>query len=50
MATRWIIGLASDSGADGVDAALVEVEGSGLDLRARLVHALTSRTPVSCAT
>jgi anhydro-N-acetylmuramic acid kinase len=38
--TRWIIGLASGSSADGVDAALLEVEGVGLDLRVRLVHAL----------
>jgi anhydro-N-acetylmuramic acid kinase len=40
MTTRWLIGLASGSSADGVDAALVEIEGSGLDLRARLVQAL----------
>jgi anhydro-N-acetylmuramic acid kinase len=38
--TRWIIGLASGSSADGVDAALLEVEGIGLDLRVRLAHAL----------
>jgi 1,6-anhydro-N-acetylmuramate kinase len=30
MALRWMIGLASGSGVDGVDAALVELEGSGL--------------------
>ena len=40
MTTRWIIGLASGSSVDGVDAALLEVEGIGLDLRVRLVHAL----------
>jgi anhydro-N-acetylmuramic acid kinase len=32
-ARRWILGLASGSTADGVDAALVETEGVGLDLR-----------------
>lgn len=35
MPTRWIIGLASGSTVDGVDAALVEAEGLGLDLRFR---------------
>jgi anhydro-N-acetylmuramic acid kinase len=30
---RWILGLASGSAVDGVDAALVEAEGVGLDLR-----------------
>jgi anhydro-N-acetylmuramic acid kinase len=40
MTSRWIIGLASGSSADGVDAALVEVEGLGLELRSRLVHSL----------
>ena len=39
-APRWIIGLASGSSADGVDAALLELEGVGLDLRLRLVHGL----------
>jgi 1,6-anhydro-N-acetylmuramate kinase len=37
---RWFIGLASGSSADGVDAALIETESVGLDLRVRLVHAL----------
>jgi anhydro-N-acetylmuramic acid kinase len=32
MMTRWIIGLASGSGADSVDAALLEVAGVGLEL------------------
>jgi anhydro-N-acetylmuramic acid kinase len=32
-ARRWLLGLASGSTADGVDAALVETEGVGLDLR-----------------
>jgi anhydro-N-acetylmuramic acid kinase len=40
MTTRWIIGLASGSSADGVDAALLETEGVGLELRARPVLAL----------
>jgi anhydro-N-acetylmuramic acid kinase len=40
MTTRWLIGLASGSSADGVDAALLEVEGLGLELRARLLQAL----------
>jgi anhydro-N-acetylmuramic acid kinase len=39
MTTRWIIGLASGSSADGVDAALLETEGVGLDLRARVLLA-----------
>ncbi len=40
MATRWIIGLASGSSAEGVDAALLEVDGHGMDLRARPAHVL----------
>jgi anhydro-N-acetylmuramic acid kinase len=40
MTTRWHIGLASGSSVDGVDAALLEAEGSGLDLKVRLVQAL----------
>jgi anhydro-N-acetylmuramic acid kinase len=39
MSTRWIIGLASGSSADGVDAALLETEGAGLELKARLLQA-----------
>jgi anhydro-N-acetylmuramic acid kinase len=35
MTTRWVIGLASGSSADGVEAALVELEGIGMALRAR---------------
>jgi anhydro-N-acetylmuramic acid kinase len=38
--TRWIIGLASGSSAQGVDAALLEVEGAGLELRARPIQAV----------
>ncbi len=41
MTIRWIIGLASGSSADGIDAALLETEGVGLDLRVRLLHALS---------
>jgi anhydro-N-acetylmuramic acid kinase len=40
MSTRWFIGLASGSSADGVDATLLETEGSGLDLRVRPLHTL----------
>jgi anhydro-N-acetylmuramic acid kinase len=41
MTTRWILGLASGTSGDGVDAALLEIEGSGLELRARVLHALS---------
>jgi anhydro-N-acetylmuramic acid kinase len=40
VTTRWLIGLASGSSADGVDAALLESEGAGLELQVRLLHAL----------
>ena len=40
MTTRWLIGLASGSSADGVDAALLEADGTGLDLKVRLLQAL----------
>ena len=40
MTTRCIIGLSSGSSADGVDAALVEIEGAGLGLRVRPVLTL----------
>jgi len=40
MTTRWIIGLASGSTVDGVDAALVEADGLGLDLRLRTLHSI----------
>jgi anhydro-N-acetylmuramic acid kinase len=39
MPTRWFIGLASGSSAQGVDAALLESQGTGLDMRVRLLHA-----------
>jgi hypothetical protein len=45
MPTRWLIGLASGSSADGVDAVLLEAEGVGLELRVRLVHALSEPYP-----
>lgn len=40
MTTRWVIGLASGSSADGVDAVLLEIDGVGLDLHARALHSL----------
>lgn len=40
MTSRWMIGLAPGLSADGVDAALVEVEGVGLDVQVRLLLAL----------
>ena len=45
MQTRWIIGLASGSSADEVDAALVEINGAGLEMRVKLLHALHQRYP-----
>jgi anhydro-N-acetylmuramic acid kinase len=40
MNPRWIIGLASGTSADGVDAALAEVDAIGLELRLLQVHGL----------
>jgi anhydro-N-acetylmuramic acid kinase len=40
MTTRWTIGLASGSSADGVEAALLELEGVGLNLRIKPVCAV----------
>jgi anhydro-N-acetylmuramic acid kinase len=40
VSARWVIGLASGSSVDGVDAALLEVNGVGLELQVRLVTAL----------
>ncbi len=40
MSTRWFIGLASGSSADGVDATLFETEGVGLELRVRPLHSV----------
>jgi anhydro-N-acetylmuramic acid kinase len=45
MTTRWIIGLASGSTVDGVDAALLETDGVGLGLRLRCLHALHMTYP-----
>jgi anhydro-N-acetylmuramic acid kinase len=45
MPNRWIIGLSSGCNAPGVDAALLEIEGVGLDLRVRLLHALHQSYP-----
>ena len=42
---RWILGLASGSTADGVDAALVEAAGVGLDLHFQVRHALHQPYP-----
>lgn len=40
MSKRWIIGLASRSSGEGLEAALLETEGAGLNLQARLLHSL----------
>ena len=45
MSKRWIIGLASASSGEAVEAALVETEGAGLDLQARLLHGFRQPLP-----
>src|SRR5260370_35543333 len=40
MSKGWIIGLASQSSGEGVEAALLETEGAGLNLQTRLLHTL----------
>lgn len=40
MPPRWIIGLASGSSVDGVDAALLDLEGTGLELHVRQLEGL----------
>ena len=40
MNTRWIIGLVSGSSLQGVDAALVEIEGLGANIRLQLRYFL----------
>src|SRR5260370_4143364 len=42
---RWVIGWSSGSSWDGVEAALVEVEGVGLDMRLRLAQFLHQDYP-----
>jgi anhydro-N-acetylmuramic acid kinase len=39
VTSRWVIGLACGASGDGLDAALVELDGCGLGLRARVVQA-----------
>jgi anhydro-N-acetylmuramic acid kinase len=43
--TRWLIGLSSGTSWDGVEAALVEVDGIGLEMRLRLMHFLHQDYP-----
>ena len=45
MSSRWIIGLASGTCAEGVDAALLELNGVGLDLRLRQMRGLHQPFP-----
>src|SRR5436190_3800768 len=40
MSHRWVIGLSAGSSLSGVDAALVEMTGAGMDSRCRLLHFL----------
>jgi anhydro-N-acetylmuramic acid kinase len=40
MSKRWIIGLASRSSGEGLEAVLLETEGAGLNLQTRLLHSL----------
>ncbi len=39
MTSRWMIGVAPGTSLGGADAALLEVQGAGLDLQVRLAHA-----------
>ncbi len=45
MSTRFLIGLSSGSSADGVDAALLQAEGTGLELQVHLIGALHQPYP-----
>jgi anhydro-N-acetylmuramic acid kinase len=45
MDTRWVIGLASGSSADGMDAAVVEITGTGLNAGVRLLQAVHQPFP-----
>ena len=38
MASRWFIGLSAGPSLSGIDAAVVELTGQGIDLQARLAH------------
>ena len=38
---RWVVGLNAGTSLDGIDAALVEIQGSGFDVKLRLAHFLT---------
>ncbi|HEY1861743.1 MAG TPA: anhydro-N-acetylmuramic acid kinase, partial [Gemmataceae bacterium] len=40
MPARWFIGVTSGSSADGIDAALLEIEGVGLNLKVRIAQTL----------
>jgi anhydro-N-acetylmuramic acid kinase len=45
MSERWIIGLSAGASLDGVEAALVRIEGAGLELRCQLAHAYHQAYP-----
>ncbi len=45
MTTRWLIGLSSGTTADGVDAALLQAQGVGMELRLTLQHFLHQPYP-----
>jgi anhydro-N-acetylmuramic acid kinase len=45
MNTRWLIGLASGASTDSVDAVLLELQGTGLEVRVRPVYALHQGYP-----
>ena len=42
---RWVIGLASGSSADGIDAALLDLDGVGLEVHVRQLHYLHQPYP-----
>lgn len=49
MPARWIIGLASGTGAEGATAALMELSGAGLGLRLEQLHGLRQAYPPELA-